>query len=388
MSDPIPFARPSLDAGDIERVVQVLESGWLTQGPVTRQFETDFAAYVGATEAIAVSSCTAALHLALEALGVGPGDQVITVPYTFTATAEVIRYLGAEIVFSEVQPGTLVMDPEALEQTLDRVGRGRVKAILPVHLAGLGCDLERLRSVAAGIPFVEDAAHALPVDVTMEGQRRRVGSIGEVTCFSFYATKTITTGEGGMVTTNDQALAERMRVMRLHGINADAWRRYREKGSWGYDVVAPGFKYNLSDIQSALGVGQLAKADRFASERTALAHRYRSALATVDWLELPPGEQAWSSHCWHLFICRVRPGAGVGRQQVITALNEAAIGTSVHYKPLHLHSYYSKTYGLQPEDFPVSLDQYQRSFSLPLFMGMTPAEQDRVIDVLQGFKLP
>ncbi|MBM65395.1 MAG: UDP-4-amino-4,6-dideoxy-N-acetyl-beta-L-altrosamine transaminase [Myxococcales bacterium] len=388
MSDPIPFARPSLDAGDVARVVEVLESGWLTQGPVTRQFEADFAAYVGASEAIAVSSCTAALHLALEALGVGPGDRVITVPYTFTATAEVIRYLGAEIVFSEVQPGTLLMDPEALAATLDRVGRDRVKAILPVHLAGLGCDLEQLRSVAAGIPFVEDAAHALPVDISMAGARRRVGSIGEVTCFSFYATKTITTGEGGMVTTDDRALAERMRVMRLHGINADAWRRYREKGSWGYDVVAPGFKYNLSDIQSALGVGQLAKADRFAEERTQLANRYQEALADLPWLELPPGPQAWSSHCWHLFICRVQPDAGIDRQQVISTLNEAKIGTSVHYKPLHLHSYYATTYGLEPTDFPVSLDQYERSFSLPLFMGMTTEQQDRVIEVLRGLRLP
>ena len=219
--DPIPFAKPSLDSGDVARVVEVLESGWLTQGPVTRQFEAAFAEYVGAAEAIAVSSCTAALHLALEALGVGPGDKVVTVPYTFTATAEVIRYLGAEIVFSEVQPETLLMDPEALERTLARVGRDRVKAIVPVHLAGLGCDLERLRNVAAGIPFVEDAAHALPVDLLVGGERRRVGSIGEISCFSFYATKTITTGEGGMVTTDDPALAERMRVMRLHGINAD-----------------------------------------------------------------------------------------------------------------------------------------------------------------------
>ncbi len=388
MMDPIPFAKPSLDSGDVARVVEVLESGWLTQGPVTRQFEAAFAEYVGAAEAIAVSSCTAALHLALEALGVGPGDKVVTVPYTFTATAEVIRYLGAEIVFSEVQPETLLMDPEALERTLARVGRDRVKAIVPVHLAGLGCDLERLRNVAAGIPFVEDAAHALPVDLLVGGERRRVGSIGEISCFSFYATKTITTGEGGMVTTDDPALAERMRVMRLHGINADAWRRYREKGSWGYDVVAPGFKYNLSDIQSALGLGQLAKADRFAVERQQLAQRYLAELSELQWLELPPGAQSWSSHCWHLFICRVRPGVGIDRQQVIDGLNEARIGTSVHYKPLHLHSYYASTYNLQPDDYPVSLDHYERSFSLPLFMGMSETQQQRVIEVLKTLQVP
>ena len=268
---PLPFARPSIDQNDIDAVVSVLESGWLTQGPVTRAFEEEFAAAVGAKHAIAVCSCTAALHLALDAIGVECGDKVLTTPYTFTATAEVIRYSGAEVVFADIEGPSLLWDMDAVERAL--TADPSIKALLPVHVAGQAVDMERLLQLADGRPIVEDAAHALPTEVRLGGGWKRIGSVGKITCFSFYATKTITSAEGGMVTTDDDALADRMRLMRLHGIDADAWRRYREKGSWGYDVVAPGFKYNISDIHSALGRSQLARRPLLGA-----THRHRCAL--------------------------------------------------------------------------------------------------------------
>ena len=377
---PLPFARPSIDQNDIDAVVSVLESGWLTQGPVTRAFEEEFAAAVGAKHAIAVCSCTAALHLALDAIGVECGDKVLTTPYTFTATAEVIRYSGAEVVFADIEGPSLLWDMDAVERAL--AADPSIKALLPVHVAGQAVDMERLLQLADGRPVVEDAAHALPTEVRLDGGWKRIGSVGKITCFSFYATKTITSAEGGMVTTDDDALADRMRLMRLHGIDADAWRRYREKGSWGYDVVAPGFKYNISDIHSALGRSQLARADHFSAQRTAIAARYNAELAELPWIELPPTVEH-SSHCWHLYAARVRPGT-IDRQTVIQALADDGIGISVHFKPLHLHTYYAERYQHRPEDFPVALDHYERAFSLPIFMDMTDADIDRVINVLRS----
>jgi dTDP-4-amino-4,6-dideoxygalactose transaminase len=379
-SAPLPFARPSINQDDIDAVVAVLKSGWLTQGPVTREFEERFAESVGAKHAIAVCSCTAALHLALEAVGVGPGDTVLTTPYTFTATAEVIRYLGAEIRFTDIEGPSLLWDVDGVAQAIAE--DPKVKALLPVHVAGQAVDMEGLLQAAGERPIVEDAAHALPTDVLIDGSWKRIGSVGKVSCFSFYATKTITSAEGGMVTTDDDDLAARMRVMRLHGIDADAWRRYREKGAWGYDVVAPGFKYNISDLHAALGNSQLQRADTFAAQRTAIAKRYNEALADLPWIELPTSV-SHSSHCWHLYATKVRPGT-LDRQQVIQALAEAGIGISVHFKPLHLHSYYAQRYNLKPSDFPVALDQYERAFSLPIFMDMSEHDVDRVISVLRG----
>ncbi|MDE0882986.1 MAG: DegT/DnrJ/EryC1/StrS aminotransferase family protein [Myxococcota bacterium] len=379
-SSPLPFARPSINQDDIDAVVAVLESGWLTQGPVTREFEERFAETVGAKHAIAVCSCTAALHLALEAVGVGPGDTVLTTPYTFTATAEVIRYLGAEIRFTDIEGPSMLWDVDGVAQAIAE--DPKVKALLPVHVAGQAVDMEGLLQVAEGRPIVEDAAHALPTDVFVDGAWKRIGSVGTVSCFSFYATKTITSAEGGMVTTDDDELAARMRVMRLHGIDVDAWRRYREKGAWGYDVVAPGFKYNISDLHAALGNSQLQRAETFSAQRTAIAQRYNEALADLSWIELPTCV-SHSSHCWHLYATKVRPGT-IDRQQVIHALAEAGIGISVHFKPLHLHSYYAQRYNLKPSDFPVALDQFERAFSLPIFMDMSHADVDRVIAVLRG----
>ena len=376
---PLPFARPSIDQSDIDAVVSVLESGWLTQGPITRAFEEEFAQSVGAKHAIAVCSCTAALHLALEAIGIGPGDKVLTTPYTFTATAEVIRYLGAEICFADIEGPSLLWDVDAVAQALE--ADPSIKALLPVHVAGQAVDMDRLLKVAGDRPIIEDAAHALPTDVRIDGDWKRIGSVGKITCFSFYATKTITSAEGGMVTTDDDVLADRMRLMRLHGIDADAWRRYREKGAWGYDVVAPGYKYNISDLHAALGRSQLARADHFSQQRTAIANRYHEALSHLSWIELPVSVDH-SSHCWHLYTARVRPNT-IDRQIVIQALAEDGIGISVHFKPLHLHTYYAQRYALQPDHFPVSLDHFERAFSLPIFMDMSPEDIDRVIDVLQ-----
>ena len=376
---PLPFARPSINQADIDAVVRVLQSGWLTQGPVTRSFEEAFAEYVGAKHAIAVCSCTAALHLALEAVGVGPGDTVLTTPYTFTATAEVIRYLGAEIRFADIEGPSLLWDVNEVESALTK--DPSIKALLPVHIAGQAADMQALLDCAGTRPIIEDAAHALPTEVKLRSGFKRIGAVGKITCFSFYATKTITSAEGGMVTTDDDDLAARMRVMRLHGIDADAWRRYREKGAWGYDVVAPGYKYNISDLHAALGNSQLSRADQFADQRSAIAERYHEALADLPWIELPTSVEH-SSHCWHLYAARVRPNS-IDRQTVIQALADDGIGISVHFKPLHLHSYYAKRYALKPDDFPVALDHFNRAFSLPIFMDMNDEDVDRVIEVLR-----
>ena len=377
--DALPFARPSINQADIDAVVEVLQSGWLTQGPVTRAFEDAFAEYVGAKHAIAVCSCTAALHLALEAVGVGPGDSVLTTPYTFTATAEVIRYLGAEIRFADIEGPSLLIDPAEVDKALTK--DPSIKAILPVHVAGQAVDMQALLDLAGDRPIIEDAAHALPTEVKLRSGFKRIGAVGKITCFSFYATKTITSAEGGMVTTDDDDLAARMRVMRLHGIDADAWRRYREKGAWGYDVIAPGYKYNISDLHAALGNSQLTRADHFAEQRRAIAQRYHEALADLPWIELPQSVEH-STHCWHLYAARVRPNT-IDRQQVIQALAEDGIGISVHFKPLHLHSYYADRYNLEPDAFPVALAHYDRAFSLPIFMDMRPDDVNRVIDVLR-----
>ncbi len=376
----LPFARPSMSSEDIQAVVSVLESGWLTQGPVTRQFEEAFAEYVGAKHAIAVNSCTAALHLALEALDVGPGDTVLTTPYTFTATAEVIRYLGAEVRFADIEGPSLLWDLNQVESQLKR--EPETKVLLPVHIAGQAVDMNGLIHLAGHRPIVEDAAHALPTEVNIGGKWKRIGQVGSITCFSFYATKTITSAEGGMVTTDNDQLADRMRVMRLHGIDADAWKRYREKGAWGYDVIAPGYKYNMSDLHAALGNSQLKRADSFAEKRSAIASRYIEALGDLPWIELPVS-LAHSSHCWHLFTARVKPNT-IDRQTVIESLSNNGIGISVHFKPLHLHTYYAERYKLVPSDFPVALDQYERAFSLPIFMDMTSDDINRVIDTLRN----
>ncbi len=371
----LPFALPEIGEAEIAEVVDTLRSGWVTTGPKARRFEQAFTEFLGdpSLQSVAVNSATAGLHLALEALGIGPGDEVITTTHTFTATAEVVRYLGADVKLVDIDPATLCIDPDAVEAAITP----RTRCVIPVHYAGRAADMDRLLDIARrhGLKVVEDAAHALPT--THRGAL--VGTLGsDATVFSFYANKTITTGEGGMLVTRDPALADRARVMRLHGINRDAFDRFTAKvPSWYYEIVAPGFKYNLTDIAAALGLHQLGRARGFQQRRAELAARYALALQGLP-LVLPPEALAGDTHAWHLYVLRLADAAPIGRDALIEALFADGIGCSVHYIPLHLHPYWRERYGLRAEDFPASQRAYERMLSLPLYTRMTDADVDRV----------
>jgi dTDP-4-amino-4,6-dideoxygalactose transaminase len=355
----------------------VLRSGWLTTGPVTARFEEAFARATAMPHAMALNSATAGLHLALEALGVVPGTQVITTPYTFTATAEVVRYLGADPLFVDVEERTANIDrtPSPALDSAARDGR-RVSAIMPVHVGGRACAMELIISIAArrGVPVVEDSAHAFPV----VHRGRMLGTWGDVGVYSLYATKAITTGEGGVVVTRRDDLARRIRVMRLHGIDRDVWNRYTAaNASWQYDVVEAGYKYNLTDLASAIGLAQLAKAEAFLDRRRAVARAYLAGLAACEFLDLP--EDA-PDHGWHLFTVRLRPGRlSIDRDRFIDELQQRGIGTSVHFIPLHLMTYWRDRYGLKPDDFPVALRFFQSTISLPIYPSLTAEETTRVV---------
>ena len=364
----LPFALPDIGEDEIAEVVDTLRSGWVTTGPKAKRFEQDFAAWLGEPDAlhcVAVNSATAGLHLALEALGIGAGDEVITTTHTFTATAEVVRYLGADVRLVDIDPATLNIDPALIEAAITP----RTKAIIPVHYAGLAADMPAILAIARrhGLKVVEDAAHALPT--TSDGQL--VGTLeSDATVFSFYANKTITTGEGGMLVTRNAALAGRARIMRLHGINRDAFDRFTAKvPSWYYEVVAPGFKYNLSDIAAALGIQQLKRAHAFYAQRCRLANAYDDALAGLP-VVLPPKAAAGSQHAWHLYVLRLDNNASIDRDAFVKRLFNAGIGCSVHYVPLHLHPYWRERYALRPEQFPHSQRAYERMVSLPLHTRM------------------
>lgn len=380
MSSPfLPFARPDISEAEIAAVTQALRSGWVTTGPKTREFEQAFTDYLGGNglQSIAVNSATAGLHLALEALGIGPGDEVIAPTLTFTATVEVVRYLGADPVLVDVDPVTLNIDPDAIRAAITP----RTKAIMPVHYAGLACRMDEILAIAHehGLKVVEDAAHALPT--TWKGQL--VGQLqSDVTVFSFYANKTITTGEGGMAVTRHPKLAERMRVMRLHGMSRDAFDRFSaQTPAWYYEIVAPGFKYNMTDIAAAMGVEQLARLPQFVQRRQHLAARYQAQLAGLP-LVLPADAPAGDAHAWHLYVVRLAPGARVGRDEIIQALSDRGIGTSVHYVPLHRQPYWRDRYQLTPARFAHAEAAYQCMLSLPLFTAMHDTDQDRVIGAL------
>jgi dTDP-4-amino-4,6-dideoxygalactose transaminase len=369
----LPFARPDLDETELKEIGEVLESGWLTTGPKTRRFEEEFAAAVGATHAVAVNSCTAALHLALEAVGVSAGDEVVTTPYTFAASAEVIRYFGARPVLVDVEADTLNIDPHQLEAAIGP----KTRAVLPVHIAGLPADLDAIHDVADrhGFPVIEDAAHAFPASY----RGRRIGSLSTATCFSFYATKTITTGEGGMLCTEDAALAARCRIMSLHGISREAWNRYAAEGSWAYEITAPGFKYNMSDVSAAMGLAQLRKAERMASRRCEIARRYTASFAAVAELEAPADRDS-CRHAWHLYMLRLRLDLLlIDRAAFIDELRRRGVGTSVHFIPLHVHPYYRETYGYHPEDFPVAYREFLREISLPIYSAMSDHDISEVV---------
>ena len=376
--DFLPFALPDLGHEEAAAVLECLQSGWLTSGPVSRQFEQEFAAYLGGdVHAIAVNSATAGLHLALEAFGIGPGDEVIVPTMTFTATAEVVRYLGADAVIVDVDPHTLCLQPEAIAAAITP----NTRAVVPVHYGGLACDIDAIVELARhhGLRVIEDAAHAFPT--TLRG--RLVGTLdSDATVFSFYANKTMTTGEGGMVVCRNADIARRVRVMRLHGISEDAFDRFTSRRpAWFYQVIAPGFKYNLTDIAAAIGRAQLRKIDGFLARRQQLARRYTECLADLP-LILPPDAPAGSQHAWHLYPVRLTAKAPLARDRLIEQLSEHGIGTSVHYIPLHRQPYWRDRYQLRPEQFPHAEASYHAQLTLPLYTAMADAGQARVIATL------
>ena len=355
----IPFHRPSIGAEEIDAVMRVLQSKWLTTGPVTLEFEREFAAYLGVKYALAVNSGTSALQLALDAIGLKADDEVIVPTNTFTATGEVVTYFGARPVLCDSLAGGFNMDPADVRRKIT----SKTRALIPVHIAGQCCAMDELRAIADEhrLHIVEDAAHALPT--TYRG--KKVGTISDLTAFSFYATKTLTTAEGGMLTSNDEGFIKRVTLMRLHGIGGDAWKRYSATGSWYYEVQDAGYKMNLCDILSALGRAQLKKVDQFWQERCQIRAKYDDAFRSMPELQLPPAD-AGDVHAWHLYILRIRPELlEVNRNQFIEELKKLGIGTSVHFIPLHLHPYYARTYGYHEKDFPNANDAFSRCLSLP-----------------------
>ncbi len=409
----LPVAAPTIGPHEIGEVVAALRSDWLTTGPRVKQFEAAFCEYVHAPAALAVSSCTAALHLSLVCLGVGPGDWVVTSPMTFCSAVNVIEHIGARPVMVDVEPDTLNIAPGHVAAALAAAARGggstpngdhaaarRPRVILPVHLYGHPCDMDALRTVAAehGADIVEDAAHALSArygargigpdaheSPSPDGRHPRI-----MACYSFYATKNLTTGEGGMLT-GPPEMVERARVLSLHGMSRDAWKRYSAQGSWYYEVVAPGFKYNMTDLQAALGLQQLRRLPLLQARRRAIVSQYNAAFAEFDALELPV-ERPGVEHAWYVYVLRLRtdrlrfPGHDASalaiRARFIEELRHRQIGTSVHFIPVHVHPYYRDKYGYRPEDFPVAYDAYTRMLSLPLFPRMTDADVGDVIDAV------
>lgn len=378
MSDhSIPFFVPSITAVERERVDEVLGSGWLTSGPRVRAFEEAFADRVGADHAVALNSCTAAMHLALVVADIGPGDEVIVPTLTFTATAEVVARVGARPVLVDVDPATLAASPECVAAAVTE----RTRAVMPMHYGGQACDLEALRSaVGPTALIVADAAHAFP---TVHGDRVVGGDgVADATAFSFYANKTITTGEGGMLTTDDDDLSARVRRLSLHGLSDDAWWRFETGARWDYDVIEPGFKNNLADLAAALGLAQLERADELADRRRVLAARYQARLGDHALLD-PVAVDRPEDSAWHLFAVRLEiEGLDCERNRIIAELADAGIGASVHYRPLHLHSWYRETFGYERHDFPVAADAFDRLISLPLYPDLAHEDVDRVVDTL------
>ena len=373
----IPFSLPDLGQEEVDEVADSMLHGWVTTGPKMRRFEEDFAAFIGGgVETVAVNSATAGLHLAVEAIGLAPGDEVITTPYTFTATAEVIRYLGATPIFVDIDAETFNIDPARIEEAITP----RTKAIMPVHFAGLACDMKPILEIARrhDLRVIEDAAHALPA--SYDGVK--IGALeSDATVFSFYSTKPITTGEGGMVVTRDAALAQRCRVMRLHGIDGDAFARYdSDKPAWFYEVVAPGFKYNMTDVAASMGIHQLKKVWRFQKRREEIADRYDTAFADLP-VTLPPRAPDGSMHARHLYVLRLTDKAPMARDAFIEAMAKQGISTSVHFIPLFLQPYWRDTYGLREEDYPNAMACFRGAVSLPNYTRMTDRQIDRVASV-------
>jgi len=372
----LPFSRALIEEDEINAVVEVLRSGWLTTGPRVREFEAAFAKYIGSEHAVALSSCTAALNLALAAVGVAENDEVIIPTMTFASTAEVILYFKAQPILVDCAANSFHVDPQQIERAIT----SRTKAIIPVHYAGHACDMDSILNIAQryGLRVIDDAAHALPARY----HGKMVGTLADISCFSFYATKTMTTGEGGMITTANRDYAEHIRRLSLHGISKDAWKRYTAGGSWRYDILEMGYKYNLTDLQAAIGTAQLAKCDRMRARRNALAARYSEALRDVEAFELPAVPEDLS-HAWHLYVIEVNSaGLRIDRDRVIEELKLRGIGTSVHFIPLHLHTLYQRL-DYRRGQFPNAEARFQGAISLPLFAAMSDEESDRVVEALQ-----
>jgi dTDP-4-amino-4,6-dideoxygalactose transaminase len=385
----LPFSPPCIGEEEIAEVVDTLRSDWLTTGPKVKQFEREFASFVGAPAALAVSSCTSALHLALVTLGIGPGDAVITTPMTFCSGVNVIEHVGARPILVDVEPDTLNIDAARVEEALKRLSKERegvrVKAILPVHLYGHACDMEALLRLAEeyGLEVIEDAAHALPAKYKgrMIGAPVGASKVRVLSCYSFYATKNLTTGEGGMLT-GPPELVEEARIWGLHGMSRDAWKRYSSEGSWYYEVVRAGFKCNMTDVQAAIGLHQLKKLEGFHARRREIVRRYNAAFSPLAELQTPV-ERPEVEHAWHLYVLRLNLDRfKLSRNRFIEELKARNIGTSVHFIPIHLHPYYRNKYGYKPEDFPVAYREYQRAVSLPLSAKMSDQDVEDVIEAV------
>lgn len=372
----LPFHRPLIEEDDIESVVHALRGGWITTGAGTKRFEAAFARYVGASNAVALSSCTAALHLALAAIGLKEGDEVILPTMTFSSTSEVVLYFKARPVLVDCRPDSFQADPEAMERAITP----RTRAIIVVHFAGSPAPLDRILDIAARhkLRVIEDAAHALPTRY----RGKMIGSFSDITCFSFYATKTLTTGEGGMATTENSDFADRMRMLSLHGISKDAYKRYTSDGSWRYEILDVGYKYNMTDIQAALGLAQLAKCDSMREKREQIAQRYTASLSSIDAYETPTVSPD-VRHAWHLYVIKINPEVlSITRDRVVEELKRRGIGTSVHFIPLHTHPYYQQNLGFYTGQFPNAERHFESAISLPLFPGMSHEDIGRVLEAL------
>lgn len=371
----LPFSPPYISREEIDEVVDTLSSDWITTGPKTKKFESEFATFIGAESALALNSCTAGLHLALVVLGIGSGDEVITTPMTFCSTVNVIEHVGAKPVLVDVEPDTLNISPSLIEKAITP----RTRAVMPVHYTGHPCEMDEIVNIAREhrLSVIEDAAHALPAQY----KGKAVGTIGDLTAFSFYATKNLTTAEGGMLT-GKQELIEKARALSLHGMNRDAWKRYDKGGSWYYEIDAPGFKYNMTDIQASIGLQQLKKLNGFQERRHEIVKRYNEAFSGCPCLEIPVNKPS-VEHACHLYTLRLNlETLKINRDQFIEEMKERNIGTSVHFIPIHLHPYYGIKYGYRPEDFPVAYANFLRLISLPLYPRMSDQDVDDVIEVV------
>lgn len=378
MDQDLPFHVPEIGEEEIESVVETLRSGWLTTGSKVKQFEQSFARDVSASHAVAVNSCTAALHLALEAIGIAEGDEVIVPTMTFAATAEVVTYFKAKPVLVDCRFDTLAIDVDQIEKVITP----KTKAIIPVHFAGQPCEMDQILELARihNLKVIEDAAHALPAQY----KGRPVGSIGDITCFSFYVTKSITTGEGGMATTENPEWAERMRSMSLHGLTRDSWQRYKAQGSWRYEIFSPGYKYNMTDIAAAIGIAQLKKCHRFWEKRQRYAALYDEGLKEITGIQLPTVLDH-VQHAWHLYVIQLHlDQLRIGRDECIQRLKKHQIGASVHFIPLHLHPYYRDTFRYRPEDFPVASAVSEQILSLPIYPKMAEADVQLVLQTIRN----